>query len=381
MPTPSPTRTPILSVSFVMSGLQCTDFNATVFRLALASVMPSATFSDEACTDATMSSISVTSEVSVPLVVVFTYDVVDIHEYVTNVLSQAVSEGTLTAAIVAFANQLGQRRRRRDGHSGLRRLDAGGISAASVESVSVDTFLPSPAPTSTETCFDFVMKDGWGDGWNGAVFTFHDTTTAETVASGTLSSGPQGAGVICLSRSGCYMLSLTSGSYDSEISWSFGGTVSGSAPYHSAEVMWVEEDGALGAGSSCPTPSPTPSPTTATFVPTATSAPSQYSTATQVPTNLSTPSPNATAEVRTYTELQQAISQAAASSTVLVIDLLADIRMTSGLNIESEVTIRSPVGAVLCGGGSTQLIYVEAAGTLVVENTTLRKGYASVRVL
>ena len=32
----------------------------------------------------------------------------------------------------------------------------------------------SPAPTATETCFDFVMEDSWGDGWNGAVHIFHD---------------------------------------------------------------------------------------------------------------------------------------------------------------------------------------------------------------
>jgi hypothetical protein len=85
-------------------------------------------------------------------------------------------------------------------------------------------------------------------------------------------------------------------------------------------------------------------------------------------------------EVRTYTQLERAIRLAASNSTALVIDLLADISMTSGLNIESEVTIRSPVGAVLSGGGSTGLIYVEAAGTLVVENISLREGYASVRV-
>ena len=86
-------------------------------------------------------------------------------------------------------------------------------------------------------------------------------------------------------------------------------------------------------------------------------------------------------EVRTHTELQQAISQAAASSAKLVIDLLADISMTSELNIESDVAIRSPVGAVLSGGGATRLIYVEANGMLIVENITLREGYASVSVL
>ena len=227
------------------------------------------------------SSISVTSEVSVPLVVVSTYDVVDVHEYVTNVLSQAVSEGTLTAAIVVFANQLGQRRRRLDGHSGLRRLDAGGMSAASVESVSVDTFSPSPAPSLAPT--------------------------------------------------------------------------------------------------SLPTPSPTtPEPTT-----TPTPAPTPAPTASQAPTSLPSPSPTAApiyTEVRTYNELQQAISQASASSTKLVIDLLADIVMTTVTFIRSEVTIRSPVGAVLSGGGSTRLIYVYYA-PLVVENITLREGYASVSVL
>ena len=149
-PTPSPTRTPVVSVSLVMSGLQCADFNATVFRLALGSVMPSATVSDEACTDATTSSISVMSEVSVPLAVVFANGVVNVHEYVTNVLNQAVSNGTLTAAIVSFANQLGQRRRL-DEHQHLRRLDAGGMSAASVESASVNTFSPSPAPSHVPT--------------------------------------------------------------------------------------------------------------------------------------------------------------------------------------------------------------------------------------
>ena len=200
----------MVPVSLVMSGLQCADFNATVLRFALDSVIPSATFSDETCTDATASWISVTSEVSVPLVAVSTYDVVDVHEYVTNVLSQAVSEGTLTAAIVAFANQLGQRRRRLDGHSGLRRLDAGGMSAASVESVSVDTFLPSPAPTSTETCFDFVMEDSYGDGWQGAVYQVSDAGTNAVVQTGALDSGSIATEAVCIETTGCYVLQVSS---------------------------------------------------------------------------------------------------------------------------------------------------------------------------
>jgi len=121
---------------------------------------------------------------------------------------------------------------------------------------------------------------------------------------------------------------------------------------------------------------------TITLIPTVSPAPSPLTTpAPSLAPTVQTLIFSAPIIVRTYTQLERAIRLAASNSTALVIDLLADISMISELNIESEVTIRSPVGAVLSGGGSTQLIYVEAAGTLVVENTTLRKGYASVRVL
>ena len=117
-------------MSLVITGLQCDDFNATVFRLALDSVIPNATFSDEVCTDAATSAISVMNEVTVPLVVVSKFDVVNVHEYVTSVLNRSVSEGTLTVAIVAFAQR---RLEEGNGGSSLRRLDAGGMAAASVE--------------------------------------------------------------------------------------------------------------------------------------------------------------------------------------------------------------------------------------------------------
>ena len=116
-----------------MSGLQCDDFNATIFRLALDSVIPNGTFSDEVCTDATSSAISVMNEVAVPLVVVSKFDVLNVQEYVTNLLNQSVSEGTLTATIVALATQLGQRRRLEGERDSLRRLDAGGMASAAVE--------------------------------------------------------------------------------------------------------------------------------------------------------------------------------------------------------------------------------------------------------
>jgi len=119
------------------------------------------------------------------------------------------------------------------------------------------------------------MEDTWGDGWNGGAYSFYDTTTAETIAFSTLSSGSQGTDVICFSKTGCYTLSLTSGTYPGEISWSFGGTVSGGAPCvngfyvtdddddddddggacdddaSSPAFLWLEEDGTLAAGSDC----------------------------------------------------------------------------------------------------------------------------------
>ena len=72
------------------------------------------------------------NEVTVPLVVVSKFDVVNVHEYVTSVLNRSVSEGTLTVAIVAFA-QRSRRLEEGNGGSSLRRLDAGGMAAASVE--------------------------------------------------------------------------------------------------------------------------------------------------------------------------------------------------------------------------------------------------------
>ena len=232
VPTPSPSRTPVVSVSLVMSGLQCTDFNATVYRLALGSVVPNATFSDATCDDVTSSSISVMNEMTVPLVVVSANGAANAFDYANTVLNQTVSEGTLTAAIASFANELGQRRR----------LNTGGMSAASVESVSLNTFAPSPAP----------------------------------------------------------------------------------------------------------------------------------STATQAPSPTVT-----TTEVRSFAELSQAIFQASRAEVLVVIDVLADIAVTADTYVGTAVTIRSSVGAVLSGGGSTGLIYVETAGTLVVGNITLRDGYST----
>ena len=95
-------------------------------------MIPNATFSDEVCTDVATSAIRVMNEVAVPLVVVSKFDVVNVHEYVASVLNRSISEGTLTAAIVTFAQRSRRLEERKNGIS-LRRLDAGGMEYASVE--------------------------------------------------------------------------------------------------------------------------------------------------------------------------------------------------------------------------------------------------------
>ena len=112
-------------------------------------MISNATFSDEVCADVTTSTISVTNELSVPLVMVSKYAVFNVHEYVTNVLNASVGDNSLTTAIVYFATQLGQRRL--DARGRLRRLDVSGMSSATAESVSVNTFSPSPAPSGLPT--------------------------------------------------------------------------------------------------------------------------------------------------------------------------------------------------------------------------------------
>ena len=57
-----------------MAGITCDDFNATVFNLALDSIISNSTFSDATCAD-TSNSVSVSLEVTVPLVIAAAYGV------------------------------------------------------------------------------------------------------------------------------------------------------------------------------------------------------------------------------------------------------------------------------------------------------------------
>ena len=57
-----------------------------------------------------------------------------------------------------------------------------------------------------------TMNDSWGDGWNGAVLTINDVDYGVEGSSATA----------CVDLSGCTLISWTSGSYDSETSWTLG---------------------------------------------------------------------------------------------------------------------------------------------------------------
>ena len=168
---------------------------------------------------------------------------------------------------------------------------------------------PSQVPSAvspTFSCVDFIMSDTLADGWNGAKYVFRDPSAETVVATGTLESGSnEGTDAICL-ESGCYMLRVTSGSYDSEISWTFG-SISGGAPYPPRYITFINGvvDGPF--QSSCPTtaptltPIPSPAPTT--------SAPSTSPVPTKPPTPAPSSSPTAIprVEARTWDELNDAL--------------------------------------------------------------------------
>ena len=72
-PTPNPTRTPIVAVTLGIAGITCDEFNGTVLDLAFDSIVKNATFSDATCADVTSSSVVVSNEVTVPLVIAAKY--------------------------------------------------------------------------------------------------------------------------------------------------------------------------------------------------------------------------------------------------------------------------------------------------------------------
>ena len=65
------------------------------------------------------------------------------------------------------------------------------------------------------------MADTYGDGWNGAYWTWTSTSNDAVEATGTLASGSSGTALLC--GTGCYTFEIgTQGSYPHEIGWSIG---------------------------------------------------------------------------------------------------------------------------------------------------------------
>ena len=109
-----------------------------------------------------------------------------------------------------------------------------------------------------------TMSDDYGDGWNNAYWTWQDSSST-TIETGTLDDGHSGSACLTMSSTdNCYVLKISSGSYDYEISWSLA----------DSEGTTYLTGGAPGSSSVCaPTSSPTvsPGPTVSsvpTFMPT-----------------------------------------------------------------------------------------------------------------
>ena len=221
------------------------------------------------------------------------------------------------------------------------------------------------------SCFGFVMYDSFGDGWQGAQYTFLQTSTSEIVASGSLVGAAQGTDDICLDR-GCHSLQVTEDSWTSEVSWEFEG-ISGGSPF-GPMFLSIADDGEITTFDDvCPTPAPTTSES-----PTASTSPTPTPTLSLAPT---TPVPTLApieTEAATFTQLQAAIAQAAAVGAKLIVELLADMAFAEALTIDRHVAIYSQGGVVLRGGGSRQLFRVEAGGQLTGANVTFRGGYSSI---
>jgi len=120
----------------------------------------------------------------------------------------------------------------------------------------VPTALPTATlvPTSDTACFDLFLRDSFGDGWDGAVYTISNSTAV--VATGTMLNGDTQTDEVCLRTASCYTIRITEGEFPAEIGWSllplFGG-----AP---AQVsFYATPFGAIHEGECTAPPTATPS--------------------------------------------------------------------------------------------------------------------------
>ena len=238
----------------------------------------------------------------------------------------------------------------------------------------------SPAPTS---CLAFVMEDSYGDGWQGAQYVIRDASTDLVMATGSLASGSRETDNVCLGD-GCYSLGVTHDSFVSEVSWTFGTTMSGGSPYAFRFFTLAGSD-VEGPFQSCPTPAPTTHSLQPTPVPTITPFP----TTTPVPSNLPTPVPTSSPtsncfEARTWDELNNALQTNGAK-----VNVTRDIVFTQPISLDGgqDVTVfcnatgEAAQGSVsycatLDGGGETQLFEIAGVGScLRLIRLKLTNGY------
>ena len=145
-PTGTPTRTPMVLLSIALTGLSCSAYGTveeSVMNAALGDVISAASFSDHVCSDGSRrttrsrrltSVVSISMEVTVPTASLAD-DGGDTVGSVTSSVNSAISSGSLASSVASYATSSG----------------SAAMTGVSVESASVDTFTPSPAPTGLPT--------------------------------------------------------------------------------------------------------------------------------------------------------------------------------------------------------------------------------------
>eukprot|EP00618_Florenciella_parvula_P000659 CAMPEP_0119479772 /NCGR_PEP_ID=MMETSP1344-20130328/8887_1 /TAXON_ID=236787 /ORGANISM="Florenciella parvula, Strain CCMP2471" /LENGTH=952 /DNA_ID=CAMNT_0007514031 /DNA_START=117 /DNA_END=2972 /DNA_ORIENTATION=+ len=195
--------------------------------------------------------------------------------------------------------------------------------------------------------FTLNMVDSYGDGWDGAKWTWTEDSTNSDADTGTLDNGASGTAPLC--GVGCYTLSVGVGDYPSEVSWTIVKDDTG------------REEASGGAGESatvCSTAQPSPLPTTSP--PTTTASPTREG-------------------VNTFSELKKAITTGSNAQINVVDNIVFDEAIT--ISAAVNLTIRSSVGAVLIGGdiGAVDggLFHIKDASDVTFTGLGFKNGSAS----
>ena len=99
----------MVAVTVGLDGISCADFDQTVYDSAMGDILTEATFSDATCEDGAAdddatSTVSLSTEVTIPLSVVYNDDNPDsVLAFVTNELTDAQSSGQFTTLIQSYA--------------------------------------------------------------------------------------------------------------------------------------------------------------------------------------------------------------------------------------------------------------------------------------